>query len=62
MKHEKQANQSSPAEDHPTLKEVAQRAYELYEARGAEPGHELEDWLNAEQELNKESQVLRSEA
>lgn len=27
------------------------RAYELYEQRGKNPGHELEDWLQAEAEL-----------
>jgi hypothetical protein len=31
--------------------EVRARAYELYLARGAEPGHELEDWLQAEREI-----------
>lgn len=31
--------------------DVARRAYELYEARGAEPGQDLEDWLRAEREL-----------
>ena len=29
------------------------RAYELYEARGREDGHELEDWLRAEEEITK---------
>jgi hypothetical protein len=32
--------------------DVAQRAYELYETRGREPGHELDDWLKAERELS----------
>lgn len=27
------------------------RAYALYEGRGCEPGHALEDWLQAESEL-----------
>ncbi len=27
------------------------RAYELYEARGREEGHDLEDWLEAEAEI-----------
>jgi hypothetical protein len=27
------------------------RAYQLYEARGAAPGHEVEDWTAAEKEL-----------
>lgn len=31
--------------------EIARRAYELYEARGSH-GHDLEDWLRAERELN----------
>lgn len=31
--------------------EIACRAYELYLARGGEPGHDLEDWLQAEREL-----------
>jgi hypothetical protein len=28
--------------------EIRKRAYELFEARGKEGGHELEDWLRAE--------------
>jgi len=31
--------------------EIRGRAYELYLARGAQPGRELEDWLQAEREL-----------
>lgn len=27
------------------------RAYELYEQRGAEDGHDMDDWLQAESEL-----------
>jgi NADPH:quinone reductase-like Zn-dependent oxidoreductase len=34
--------------------EIRTRAYELYLARGAEPGRELEDWLQAERELTAE--------
>jgi DUF2934 family protein len=30
---------------------VARRAYELYESRGREPGHELDDWCLAESEV-----------
>jgi hypothetical protein len=33
--------------------EISLRAYELYEARGREEGHELEDWLRAEEEVTK---------
>jgi hypothetical protein len=31
--------------------EIRRRAYEIYLERGAQPGHELEDWLQAEREL-----------
>jgi hypothetical protein len=30
---------------------VRARAYELFEARGAEHGHDVDDWLQAKQEL-----------
>lgn len=30
---------------------IALRAYEIYEQRGCEPGCELEDWLQAENEM-----------
>ncbi|HXT12606.1 MAG TPA: DUF2934 domain-containing protein [Candidatus Angelobacter sp.] len=49
----KQRRHEQPSEKYPDRAEVAQRAYELYEARGREPGHELEDWLRAEQELEQ---------
>lgn len=32
-------------------KRISQRAYELAERRGFEPGHEIEDWLQAEREI-----------
>ena len=31
--------------------QIRLRAQELYEARGREDGHELDDWLGAEQEI-----------
>src|SRR5260221_346275 len=34
--------------------EIRSRAHELYLARGAQPGRELEDWLQAERELTAE--------
>jgi len=33
--------------------EIRQRAYELYEARGRKNGHDLEDWLRAEEEISE---------
>lgn len=34
-----------------THEEVARRAFELYEARGWNHGHDQDDWLQAEREL-----------
>ena len=33
--------------------EIRVRAYELFEQRGREEGHELDDWLQAEAELTR---------
>ena len=33
--------------------QIRLRAYELYEARGREDGHEQEDWLRAEEEIRE---------
>ncbi len=33
------------------LEQIRRRAHELYEARGREEGHDLEDWLQAEAEI-----------
>ena len=30
---------------------IRERAYQLFEARGGQPGHELDDWLQAEREI-----------
>jgi hypothetical protein len=38
---------------YPTNREVAERAYRLYEARGRVDGHEVEDWLLAERQLRR---------
>jgi hypothetical protein len=33
--------------------QIRLRAYELYEARGSEVGHELEDWFRAKEEITQ---------
>jgi hypothetical protein len=38
-----------------TEHDIARRAYDLYLTRGGEPGHEMEDWLQAERELRSRS-------
>ena len=37
----------------PSHDRIKERAYELYESRGREPGQDEQDWLRAEQELLK---------
>jgi DUF2934 family protein len=41
---------------------VAQRAYELYLARGGADGQDLDDWLYAERELSDPSEPAVAEA
>jgi Protein of unknown function (DUF2934) len=33
--------------------QIRLRAYELYETRGCENGHELDDWLRAKEEMRE---------
>ena len=48
----KKPSTSVATESHPNLEEeIRRRAYELYEARGREDGHDLDDWLGAEGEI-----------
>ena len=37
----------------PTQEEIGRRAYEIYVLNGSQPGRDLENWLQAEQELSK---------
>lgn len=44
--------EQTPAVDMPlTHDEIAELAYCLYQSRGEQDGHDMEDWLCAEQEL-----------
>jgi hypothetical protein len=49
------AREVGKAHDRPrravTNDEIARRAYEIYQSRGAAHGRALDDWLQAEQEL-----------
>ena len=47
------AVQMTTATIQPAHDEIAKRAYELYLARGSVEGHQEEDWLLAEAELNR---------
>ena len=39
----------SPAERVPEM--IRSRAYQIYEGRGPKPGHDLDDWVQAEREI-----------
>jgi hypothetical protein len=41
---------------------IAARAYELFRARGGEPGHDVDDWLRAETELRRATSVVNAVA
>ena len=45
--HQLPRNRTTPSHD-----DVARRAYELFQARGGEPGRDVEHWLDAERELS----------
>ncbi len=47
----KRTSRRSMNADGPTNEQIAQRAFELFLARGGEHGHHEEDWLRAEREL-----------
>jgi len=38
----------------PTHVQIANRAFEIYVARGGEHGHDVGDWFEAEQQLRSE--------
>jgi hypothetical protein len=43
----------------PDLQEqIRRRAYELYEQRGRNDGHELDDWLQAESEVTQRAKTV----
>ena len=39
------------------MSRIVRRAHEIYEARGGEHGKALEDWLQAEREIDAEIEV-----
>ncbi|MGO9433256.1 MAG: DUF2934 domain-containing protein [Terracidiphilus sp.] len=39
-------------------KQIRQRAYELYEARGRGSGYDFDDWLLAEAEVSQKRKVV----
>ena len=51
MKADPRTTQLGTTEPPNIESEIRKRAYELFESRGREGGHELEDWLRAEEEI-----------
>ena len=51
MKRDSRNKPIAVAEPTGIEEEIRKRAYELFEARGREEGHELEDWLRAEDQI-----------
>ncbi|MCX7885728.1 MAG: DUF2934 domain-containing protein [Verrucomicrobiae bacterium] len=49
----KRSTTVKPKPHEPTHEEIAARAYQIYLERGCQPGHELDDWLQAEYELRQ---------
>jgi len=47
--------ESSPQ---PTREDIERRAYEIYLERGGAEGYEMEDWLQAEQELQQRNRKV----
>jgi hypothetical protein len=41
------------ANHRPSAEEIATRAHQIFLERGGEPGHDVEDWLQAERELSR---------
>lgn len=54
--HKKPVVSTHAQEESPTelQEKIRRRAYELYQARGREDGHDAEDWLQAEAELSSQ--------
>lgn len=42
----------------PAPQDIRVRAYEIYVANGAQPGREVEDWVQAERELSARVNVV----
>jgi hypothetical protein len=48
----KAENQTEPTPE--MMEQIRARAHELFEQRGREEGHDVEDWLQAEAEVTKQ--------
>ena len=53
---EREVTTTTRADEPTTEDRIRQRAYEIYMARGGNPGQYLDDWLQAEREIEAELQ------
>ncbi len=51
MAQDNTRNTSKMPYPHHVEEKIRKRAYELYEARGREDGHDVDDWVRAEQDI-----------
>ena len=60
MAHQAKTARHSVRTETPDLdEEIHRRAYELYEERGRENGHDFDDWLRAEEEItNRKARTI----
>jgi hypothetical protein len=49
--HDRSPSVSEPRPPDEIVRRIAQRAFQLCQARGREYGHDVEDWLQAEEEI-----------
>ena len=49
------ASRPAGSEPEPTIDQIAQRAFEIYQSRGGSDGQDMDDWLQAERELRRGS-------
>ncbi len=54
----KAENQTEPTPE--MLEQIRARAHELFEQRGREEGHDLDDWLQAEAEVTQQLQKQKA--
>ena len=47
--------------DSPRIEEIRIRAYEIYMERGGHPGYDLDDWLQAERELEPKARSANAD-
>jgi hypothetical protein len=52
---------TSPIETLPLEERIRRRAYELYIQRGSHTGSEIDDWLQAEEEIHRVEEEAISE-